>query len=64
MRDTVASASSAAFDIGYESVSQFTREYARLFGAPQKRDAMRSGRAAGAAAQDGSGTTVVISDIA
>jgi AraC-like DNA-binding protein len=31
-------ASRAAFEVGYESVSQFTREYARLFGAPPHRD--------------------------
>ncbi len=33
-----ASASGAAFAVGYESVPQFTREYARLFGAPPRRD--------------------------
>jgi AraC-like DNA-binding protein len=32
------SASSAAFAVGYESVSQFTREYCRLFGLPPVRD--------------------------
>nr|WP_033112288.1 AraC family transcriptional regulator [Dickeya dadantii] len=31
-------AASAAFDVGYESPSQFSREYTRLFGAPPKRD--------------------------
>jgi AraC-like DNA-binding protein len=31
-------ASSAAFQVGYESPSQFSREYARLFGAPPRRD--------------------------
>ena len=31
-------ASSAAFDVGYESVSQFTREYRRAFGLPPGRD--------------------------
>jgi len=31
-------ASRAAFEVGYESVSQFTREYVRLFGAPPRRD--------------------------
>ena len=31
-------AGSAAFEVGYESPSQFSREYARLFGAPPKRD--------------------------
>ena len=28
----------AAFEVGYESPSQFNREYARMFGAPPKRD--------------------------
>jgi AraC-like DNA-binding protein len=32
-------ASSVAYDIGYESASQFTREYARFFGAPPATDA-------------------------
>ena len=32
------SASNAAFEVGYESVAQFTREYRRMFGAPPKRD--------------------------
>lgn len=31
-------ASSAAFQVGYESPSQFSREYSRLFGTPPKRD--------------------------
>lgn len=35
------SATSAAFEVGYESVSQFTREYGRLFKVPPKRDALR-----------------------
>lgn len=35
-------ASSAAFEVGYESVSQFTREYRRLFEAPPKKDAKRT----------------------
>lgn len=35
------SASSAAFAVGYGSVSQFTREYGRLFDAPPKRDVLR-----------------------
>jgi AraC-like DNA-binding protein len=33
-----ADAASAAFRVGYESPSQFSREYSRLFGAPPKRD--------------------------
>ena len=32
------SASRAAFEVGYESVSQFTREYGRMFGLPPGRD--------------------------
>lgn len=37
-------ASNAAFAVGYESVSQFTREYGRIFGLPPARDteALRS----------------------
>jgi AraC-like DNA-binding protein len=35
------SASSAAFAVGYESVSQFTREYGRFFDASPKRDVLR-----------------------
>lgn len=39
--------SSAAFKVGYESPSQFSREYSRLFGVPPKRDmAALRGRAA------------------
>jgi AraC-like DNA-binding protein len=33
-----ADAATAAFGVGYESPSQFSREYARLFGAPPRRD--------------------------
>ncbi|MGQ7260793.1 AraC family transcriptional regulator [Vreelandella sp. V005] len=41
MLDEGCSASHAAFEVGYESVSQFTREYGRLFQLPPKRDALR-----------------------
>jgi len=34
-------ASQAAYAVGYESTSQFSREYARLFGCPPMRDAER-----------------------
>jgi len=34
-------AAHAAFAVGYESPSQFSREYARLFGIPPARDALR-----------------------
>jgi len=45
----------ASFQVGYESPSQFSREYARMFGAPPKRDAkqmqtvLRDNRAAAGA---------------
>src|SRR5699024_2201222 len=45
-------ASNAAFEVGYESVSQFTREYGRLFEAPPKRDALRYRRPAAALPED------------
>ena len=35
-----ANVSSAAYRVGYESASQFSREYSRMFGAAPKRDAM------------------------
>jgi AraC-like DNA-binding protein len=39
-------ASTVAFEVGYESVSQFNREYSRFFGQPPMRDikALRAGR--------------------
>lgn len=39
-------ATSAANDVGYESVSQFSREYSRFFGQPPLRDirALRDGK--------------------
>jgi AraC-like DNA-binding protein len=40
MLDEGYSATSAAFEVGYESVSQFTREYGRMFKTPPKRDAL------------------------
>lgn len=33
-----ANVETAAFAVGYESASQFNREYARMFGAPPRRD--------------------------
>ncbi|WP_149536326.1 AraC family transcriptional regulator [Siccirubricoccus phaeus] len=45
-----ASASHAAFLVGYESVPQFTREYGRMFGLPPVRDAERARREGQAAA--------------
>jgi AraC-like DNA-binding protein len=42
-------AASAAFEVGYESASQFNREYSRLFGQPPMRD-VKARRLAGAIA--------------
>jgi len=41
-------ATSAAYEAGYESVSQFSRECSRFFGKPKMRDvkALRDGRVA------------------
>ncbi|WP_207481412.1 AraC family transcriptional regulator [Arenibaculum pallidiluteum] len=47
------SASRAAFDVGYESISQFTREYGRMFGASPRRDTRSAGRGSVAAAGNG-----------
>jgi len=44
------SSSSAAFAVGYESVSQFTREYGRMFGLPPVRDTKATREKAMAAA--------------
>jgi transcriptional regulator GlxA family with amidase domain len=45
------SAEAIAYQVGYASASQFSREYARLFGEPPRRDAerMRAGAAGSAA---------------
>jgi AraC-like DNA-binding protein len=40
-----ANASSAAYQVGYESASQFSREYSRMFGIAPKRDALELKRA-------------------
>ena len=39
-------AASAAFEVGYESATQFNREYSRFFGQPPMRDvkALRQGK--------------------
>jgi len=41
-------AGTVAFEVGYESASQFNRKYSRLFGQPPNRDirSLRSPRAA------------------
>jgi transcriptional regulator GlxA family with amidase domain len=41
------SAAAVAFEVGYESASQFSREYARFFGAPPARDAQQIQRTLG-----------------
>lgn len=38
LRTGAASVTTAAFDVGYESASQFSREYARKFGVPPSQD--------------------------
>jgi AraC-like DNA-binding protein len=37
-----ANASTAAYEVGYESVPQFNRDYRRMFGAPPRRDISNS----------------------
>jgi AraC-like DNA-binding protein len=57
MISCAASVETASFEVGYESPSQFSREYARMFGTSPKRDAMalqaalREGRAAANASE-------------
>jgi AraC-like DNA-binding protein len=41
MLNEKADAASAAFRVGYESPSQFSREYRRFFGAPPRKDISR-----------------------
>ncbi|MBX9709996.1 MAG: AraC family transcriptional regulator [Xanthobacteraceae bacterium] len=38
MLTSAITATTAAYQVGYESASQFSREYARMFGAPPRRD--------------------------
>jgi len=45
-------AASAAFQVGYESPSQFNREYSRLFGAPPMRDIANYRKSVAANVQD------------
>jgi AraC-like DNA-binding protein len=47
------SADAVAYEVGYASASQFSREYARLFGQPPRRDADRVRDAAAGAAAAG-----------
>ncbi len=41
MLTDAAGAETAAYQVGYESASQFSREYTRMFGSPPRRDAVR-----------------------
>ena len=43
MVSEAAKVETAAFAVGYESPSQFSREYVRAFGVPPKRDSMSKG---------------------
>jgi AraC-like DNA-binding protein len=43
MATDAANVETAAFRVGYESPSQFSREYARMFGAPPRRDVRGTG---------------------
>jgi AraC-like DNA-binding protein len=38
MVSDAANVETAAFQVGYESPSQFSREYSRMFGVPPRRD--------------------------
>jgi AraC-like DNA-binding protein len=51
-------AASAAFEVGYESASQFNREYSRFFGQPPMRD-IRTLRSPGALPQEPAGAASV-----
>jgi len=42
MQSSATNVAGAAYEVGYESASQFSREYARMFGAPPKRDVAQS----------------------
>jgi len=37
-----ANVETAAFEVGYESPSQFSREYSRMFGMAPKRDSVKT----------------------
>ncbi len=50
MIDDATNAETAAYRVGYESPSQFSREYARMFGAPPHQDITRAGSATRVAA--------------
>jgi AraC-like DNA-binding protein len=51
------SAEVIAYEVGYASASQFSREYARLFGQPPRRDAERMRDAASGALGTGRWST-------
>jgi AraC-like DNA-binding protein len=47
LRSGAASVSTAAYEVGYESPNQFSREYARRFGLPPKDDLAKGDPAKG-----------------
>jgi hypothetical protein len=53
------SAISASFEVGHESVFQFTRDYRRMFPAPPKQDSLRRRLALGNA-HDGGTLRVIL----
>ena len=55
MVSDAADAASAGFAVGYDSPSQFSRDYSRLFGAPPARDAEQLRRESGTRAPPSSG---------
>lgn len=61
MLAATADAQSVGFAVGYDSPSQFNREYARLFGAPPLRDAERLRAAGGARGRDATEPEALIS---
>ena len=59
---TTVNVETAAFQVGYQSPSQFSREYARMFGAPPRRDVadlrVLAGRTGTSLHPEGSGRNV------
>jgi AraC-like DNA-binding protein len=55
-------AASAAFEVGYESASQFNREYSRFFGQPPMRDMKARRLAISPATREGSRLASMASD--
>ncbi|PTY02827.1 AraC family transcriptional regulator [Opitutaceae bacterium EW11] len=60
MVDGDANVETAAFEVGYESASQFSREYSRMFGAPPRRDVETLARRPGAWENDEERATLAV----